>query len=285
MKIAVSSHGCEWAARNMVLHLKGEGAEFVNQGAAAEMRLLIGYYFHNGEEVQRAELLSAKRRVVWWVGTDILWLEGQGKNSSRVQWLNANVHEHWAEWELSASRLRALGLRNVRIVHMPTRRLMAPMPLPAQFAVGCYCYDSREGFYGMRTIREAARLTPDILWKIYPRRRQGRSGNIEELPRLDPDAMEMVYGQTSVHVRFVQSDGMPQGPMEAAMCGRPVLYNFRALPHVRPISPATATNLAAMVREVRTEQAKGEGMNWEGARYYREVNDPERLRREVRRIF
>lgn len=284
--ILVSSHGCEWAARNVARHLEPLGAKNVNSPAPCDLRVLVGYYFRNNEGVQRAEILSARKAVVWWVGTDILWLEedcGRARRE-RVAWLNAHAAEHWAEWDVSAERLKRAGLQRVRIVAMPTRNLYEPMPLPARFTAGVYCYDSRAAFYGWPAVEKAIALCPDIDWIVYPRNKPGRAArNVEFVGRVDQDRMGELYARMSVHVRIVHADGMPQGPMEAAMCGRPVVYNFRPMPHVRLLRPANGEGLANLLREIRAEQERGNGYNLEGSRFWRECNDPEKLRREIRR--
>lgn len=281
-RVLVSSHGCEWAAANVAAHL---GAEVAARPDPCRLRLLVGYYNLGGPVKENAELMAAERRVVWWVGTDILWLEQSGNRAQRVAWLNENVHENWAEWELSAERLRAVGLKNVRVVAMPTRRLYSPLPLPERFTVGCYSYDSRAGFYGRDVIEKAARLTPDVEWMIYPCGKNRRVKNVEYVGRVGADEMELIYRRMSVHVRIVNSDGMPQGPMEAAMCGRPVVYNFRPMDFIDHLPNPTAETLAARVRYWRDEQAAGRGYMVDAAKYWSEFNSPQRLRDQVARVL
>jgi len=278
--VEISSHGCEWAAKNMAGHLKTLGARFSKKAEPCELKIMVGWYFMNGGALMRREMEAAKKRVVWYVGTDILWLEQAGKNSAEVRWLLENVHEHWAEWEPSRQRLERLGIP-ARVVHMPTRRLYKPLPLPREFAVGVYCYNSRQDFYGWNLVKKAAQLTPDVLWKIYPRYSNCRNGNIEEIKRVAPNDMEMLYEQISVHARIVASDGMPQGPMEAAMCGRPVIYNHQPMPHVMWFPQITPETLAERVLKIRDLQAEGAGYNYEGSLFWKEANDPSRLINEV----
>jgi len=282
MKILISSHGCGWAANNMALHLASLGAT-VGGAGPADLRLLIGFYRALGLPEQKNELTTAKKKVVWWVGTDILWME-QARDPAEIAWLNQNVHEHWAEWDLSKARLENLGLQNVRVVPMPTRSRYHPLPLPREFAVGCYSYDSRAGFYGRDIITAAARLTPEIKWIIYPSTPRFE-GNIEYVCRIEPDRMEDLYRMMSVHARIVSADGMPQGPMEAAMCGRQVIYNVAQLPHCIWMSPATPELLAARVRQIKSHMDQGEWYNAEGAAYWREFNDPARFVSEIKRVL
>ena len=74
-KILVSSHGCEWGAHNMALHLKPIGGLMCKKPEPCDLKIMVGWYFPNGGDVMRREMLAAKKRVVWYVGTDILWLE------------------------------------------------------------------------------------------------------------------------------------------------------------------------------------------------------------------
>jgi len=286
--IQLSSHGCEWAAENIAKLLAAGGlkASVVRVPKACDLKIMVGFYQANNPASEKSELLAAKKRVIWWVGTDILWMEGRKQSRQpMIDWINENVHENWAEWEASRLRLASLGLRNVKVVHMPTRRLYEPLPLPKDFTVGCYCYNSREGFYGYKTIMEAAKRTPEINWLLYYRYRRMVSGNIEHVGRTAPDRMDELYARMSVHVRIVHSDGMPQGPMEAAMCGRPVIYNFAQLPHCVWINPVTVDSLVDRVRDIRRKQLDGRGYNWQGADYWRERNDPKSLLDEVRRLI
>lgn len=279
-RVLVSSHGCEWAARNVARHLGVEVCDRPDRGA---LRLLIGYYNLKGPERENAELMACERRVIWWVGTDILWLEVNRNRPRLVAWLNDNVHEHWAEWEPSAERLRAAGIRDVRIVHMPTRNRYPLLPLPARFTVGCYSYDSRAGFYGRGIIEAAARLTPEIDWMIFPCGVARRVNNIQYVCRVGQDEMESIYRRMSVHVRVVEADGMPQGPMEALQAGRPVIYNYRPMEFCDHLQSPTPEALAARVRFWRDEQAAGRGYLTEAAEFYRVKNDPQTLRDQVER--
>lgn len=280
--ILLSSHGCEWAADNACRHLQGQGlkSRVVRKPEPCELKIMVGWYTRNGgEKLHRSELLAAKRRVVWWVGTDILWLEQDRRG---VGWLNANAHEHWAEWEISAKRLEACGLKNVRVVHMPTRRLYRPLPLPAQFTVGVYGLDNHPVHQRYIALK-AAKLTPWARWLAYPSRPR-MENNVEYVSRVPADEMQNLYARMSVLVRIVAADGMPQGPMEAAMCGRPVLYNYAQLPHMIYLSPPTAENLAAALKKIYERQLAGKAYNLDGSEYWRSRNDPRKLVEQVQRV-
>jgi len=268
----------------MARHLAPLGARFLNRAEPCDLRILVGYYFHNGEDLQRREIETAKKSVIWWVGTDIKWLM-ENRSGERSAWLKRTPTEHWAEWPLSKQRLGFAGLNQVRVVPMPTRNRFQPMPLPPRFTVGCYCYASRDHFYGGELIRQAARLTPEISWFMYPRSGPSGISNLEYVKRVDPDAMGELYRRMSVHVRIVEADGMPQGPMEAAMAGRPVIYNFAPMPHVELLKLQNPKNLVNQLRRIRAAQERGEGYNLEGSQYWREFNDPEKLIGQVQRIM
>lgn len=282
--VNISSHGCEWAAENIAKLLSENGVEakVIRRTDPCRLKIMIGFYQANNPQAEKAELLAAEKRIIWWVGTDILWMEKRANRKQLIDWINENVDENWGEWEHSVFRLRALGICNAKTVHMPTRHRYELMPLPQKFTVGCYCYNSRQAFYGHKIIMEAAKRSHDINWLIYPRYRHMVSGNIEEVPRVPADKMHELYARMSVHCRIVASDGMPQGPMEAAMCGRPVIYNFQQMKHMIWIKPVTVDGLIERVRTLREKQLQGKGFNIEGAEHWRKRNDPKKLVEEVR---
>jgi len=293
--ILISTHGCLWGADNLsaLLQRRGMSAAVVRKPHQCDLKIMLGWYSNNNsEENHWAEMKMARRKVIWWVGTDLMWLEaalggaGQSlKDHPRIKKLNNEGVEHWAEWGPSAERLRACGIENVRIVHLPTRKRYEPMPLPEKFTVGIYCYDSRSGFYGEEIVKRAAALSPETRWMIYPRRRAESRGNIDYVARVDAEDVDKLYARQSLHVRCVMSDGMPQGPMEACMAGRPVIYNFAPLPYVEHMPDMTPQKLARMVERVRQNQRRGAAYNRKGSEYWRERNDPEKLIAEIERIM
>jgi hypothetical protein len=78
---------------------------------------------------------------------------------------------------------------------------------------------------------------------------------------------------------------MPQGPMEAMMCARPVVYNFQPLPFAVHLPRPTPQSLVHELRKLRQAQESGAGYNVEGSEYWREKNHPRLLVDEIERVM
>lgn len=146
----------------------------------------------------------------------------QGYKNILTQWNPDRIHvvDHFAQ--------RQLGQRGfTSVVYIPQaidQSRWKPLPVPAEFAIGCLGADN-DGLKRFHIVEEAAgrlNIPAYILsnepWKPF-----------EEVQRL--------YEKISVYVVASFNDGGPLPPQEALMCGRPVVTTWvGAMPDL--ISPA-----------------------------------------------
>lgn len=192
--------------------------------------------------------LLRKKRILHWIGTDVLIALGQAPGRL-VRDYRRTVH--LAGSELLQSELRTVGIESAVVPIVPTGIQFSPLPMPERHAVLAYIPEAREEFYGMPLLKEIAGRYPDVRFHIV-----ANSGKLDGHPlpnlsyegTLDAAAMRELYAKCSILFRYPQHDGLSMMILEALGTGRTVIYKY-PFPFVKTPAGGALPEILAVFEE------------------------------------
>ena len=224
----------------------------------ADTVLIIGMYDPPNYNYTLKMTQGAKKRVIFWCGSDIQALV-------RPDMLPDATHIAEAEW--SREVLLAKGVSVDGCVTFPTSIHPKVTPLPEDDVVACYL-GSNPSKYGESMLRALAELMPDVKFRAYT------------YGMYDSNEMLDVIADAKVYLRLVYPDGSATSAREYMEAGR------RAITTV-PVDYATVVkpdDLSAIASAVRRALRESEP-DYEAAAYYHEFNSVERFVDDVRGLL
>ena len=203
---------------------------------------------HTASFYWRVAGLLRKKRILHWIGTDVLIALGDAPGRL-VRDYNHTLH--LAGSELLQRELRTVGIESTVVPIVPTSIQFSPLPMPERHAVLAYIPETKEEFYGMPLLKEIARRYPDICFHI-----TANSGSHDKCPlpnisyegTLDAAGMRELYGKCSILFRYPQHDGLSMMVLEALGTGRIVIYKY-PFPFVKTPAGGTLPDVLAVFED------------------------------------
>ncbi|HKM67290.1 MAG TPA: hypothetical protein VJX70_09005 [Candidatus Acidoferrum sp.] len=240
-KRRVLIHGLYYCGRMLAEHLNGGDWEFryyrdsglnnlaamARELAACDLVYQIGGRRTAGKFLCAAKLLSKKKIVMHWTGSDTLLEQDRGPEASTARWVMQDIH-HWAVSQWIGQEVAGLGV-SCDWVPIPSFYVPeAPAPLPQDFSVLVYVPGVRCGdLYGLDRILQVAKSLPEIRFNLVGFV-QGRipnpPSNLKIHGRL-PDLRDF-YHRSSVVWRPSRHDGLSCMVMEGLGYGRHVMWTY-----------------------------------------------------------
>lgn len=240
-KRRVLVHGLYYCGRMLAENLTGGDWEFryyrdgglkelaamARELAACDLVYQIGGRRTAGRFLYAAKLLSKKKIVMHWVGSDTVIEAQRGARARQTSWVMQDIH-HWgvSQWIVKEAELLGVRCEFVPIpsFYVPER----PAPLPQEFSVLVYVPDARRGqLYGLDQILDVADALPEIPFRLV-----GLTAG--RLPRLPVNLrvygripnLHDFYRSASVVWRPSRHDGLSCMVMEGLGYGRHVLWSY-----------------------------------------------------------
>lgn len=234
-------------------------------GVGRALRRLV-VFFRIGLPIDWAHEITSRLRpsrcdVYYWIGTDVMrTLEAAEagtlpeRSRTRItEAVNLAVAPHLVV-ELASAGISAES------VPFPAGALDIPRdvpPLPARMTVISYVPDTRQEFYGLPALLEAAETLPEILFRFFRGAGEGvpdLPDNVEFLGYVDD--MHEVYAESSVVVRLVEHDGDSSVIAEGLLYARPVVYSFE-VPHAHYVPFGDAEELVRVLSALLDQHRAG----------------------------
>ena len=220
----------------------------------ADTVLIIGMYDPPNYNYTLKMTQGAKKRVIFWCGSDIQALV-------RPDMLPDATHIAEAPW--SREVLLAKGVSVDGCVTFPTSIHPKVTPLPEDDVVACYL-GSNPSKYGESMLRALAELMPDVKFRAYT------------YGMYDDEAMLQVIAEARVYLRLVYPDGSAMSAREYIEAGRRAVTTV-PVDHATVVNPDDISGIAAAIRRALREDEP----DYEAAAYYHEFNSAERFVGEV----
>ena len=201
---------------------------------------------------------DCKRKIVTWIGTDVLQLKEMMVNHPEVvPVLNTYMDVRLADADCLAEELTELGVKIDGVVETPPRHIFEPMKLPKDFTVGLYQPGTRPDFYHYDLSLEVAKKMPDTQFLCYglyrdfnendPSKNQ-IADNVWDLGHIN--VAHNIKSMSAI-LRFTPHDGMAIGPIEFMMAGRRAVTN-QPIPKTTH-SPIDVDKAVAALTKIKTK--------------------------------
>ena len=267
--------------KNIARILNYEYIENINQVNPDDTIIIIGIYTPAMRAIEH--IINRARKVIChWIGTDI-WEAMNGNYVSPL--LRSNKVTHLTEDERLQDELqRATSLQSFILPDVP-QRLFTYTPLPKEFAVGVYMYNSRLDYYRNELMLQVAEYFSNTKFYFYgaPEEEGKKEKNVEWLGFVP---IEEVINKVNGIMRFPIHDGLPFGPIEMISAGRWVVQEismrgmYKCAPKLMDIVDAIKrTQKATKNGYYNSKKWKSEG------EWYRDEFSHERYRVRMQRII
>ena len=233
-------HGLEFFCRRLPAAFKSDGWEIKHHTVhelpsliallkdlpRADLLFLWGARISFGKFLRAAQLLSRKKIVMLWAGSDVLGAQMQFAEGKLEPWIARKIHWAGAPW--LRDEIQAIGLKCefVPITWVP--KVSRPHPMPEQFSVLVYLPSASQAkLYGLDRILQISRSLPDIRFELVGL----KDGHVPDPPsnlriRGRLQDMSEVYRRSSVYWRPVEHDGLSFMALEALSHGRHVVWSY-----------------------------------------------------------
>lgn len=269
MKLAVVSFSAGFHAKNNVTPLfEDVGAYYAPWHQTQELEgadaiYCIGWYVSSMQALQQhmALLQRGVPVIVHWAGSDILCCQEFGKNIDlRKMWeaLNADHVVNTAGRPALVTEVRELGIRDVRLCHIASRKIFTPEILPIKSGptvdhlVTTYIPPGRTDFFNMPMIMEVCTRLKDIPFITYSfsstETQERILPNLTDWGKLTDRTMEHLIYASTIHLRIVEHDGCSLSVIENAMAGRRIVTNMM-YPHIS-VTPKTVDGIAEAIENI-----------------------------------
>lgn len=255
---------------------------------------LIGFYIGNGESaIHHSRVFEGckGKKIVHWIGTDILQLIGAGYRvcyTQMKQIIDAIENcVNISEFEQTNGELRSMGI-NSKIIPLPIEQNIPLMPLPKKFTVATYIPGTATAkmIYNLDLIKDIIKSCPDIKFLVFG----GGECEGDNVENVGWTEMNKVLEKSSCLLRFTYHDGLPVTPIEFRLAGRDAITSVQMqYMHYAGSGIVNDQNYAKKkedviktIREVRVTQKKEGVRDLKKAReYYLELTDPKKFKKAI----
>jgi len=248
--ICVSSLGAPYHGKHVA---KLIGADFKQYPMLKpnryKMIYLLGFFSANINEHLQVFNNFKGKRVIHWIGTDILQLQNISwqANKSLVEYLNKKIDRHYAEFQPTQEELREVGIK-ASILPFPVYDDYEVTPLPKEFSVAVYMPRDNQQVYNPELMMQVAKSMPDVQFKFYgDESHKGRAANIQYLGYVKD--MKKLIKSTTCLLRITMHDGLPLSVCEFVQAGRHAIFN-KKLPFVE-YTDGTRKDIIKKIRQVK----------------------------------
>jgi glycosyltransferase involved in cell wall biosynthesis len=283
-KRRVLIHGLYYCGRMLAEHLNGGDWEFryyrdgglnnlaamARELAACDLVYQIGGRRTAGKFLYAAKLLSKKKIVMHWTGSDTLEEQERGPEARNARWVMQDIH-HWAVSQWIVKEVALLGVSS-ELVPIPSFYVPEqPAPLPSEFSVLVYVPGVRCGdLYGLDHILQVAKSLPEIPFNLVGFV-QGRipdpPANLKIHGRM-PNLRDF-YRSSSVVWRPSRHDGLSCMVMEGLGYGRHVMWTY---PFPGCLQVSSAEEARGEIRRLyELQKLRKLQLNADGPRYLAEA--------------
>ncbi len=184
----------------------------------------VGGTYKKDKTMVLARILR-KRTIIHWIGTDVLFAMKKAQTGSKFQRNDIEL----AGSELLVEELNGIGIKAYRIPIVPFGMNFSLKKMPDKHSVLVYLPKERAEFYGYNIIKELARREPHIYFHIVANdgMEELKYNNVIFHGYLNGEAMEQLYEQITILVRYPEHDGMSMMVIEALGMGKHVLYKYK----------------------------------------------------------
>lgn len=220
--------------------------------------LIVGLYDAPAYEYTLKMTARAKRRIIYFCGTDVQMLTAPEALPAEATYL--------CETDEIARELAAKGIE-ASVVMFPTKMHPAATEFPAKPAVAFYQGNNpmKYGAHYVQILSEA--FGDDIDIYVYG------------LETFDARGMQDLVDRTSVYLRLTEHDGGCASAREFMEAGRRAVITAD-LPHASVVSRIQPVRLLKAVREALAEREP----DWDAASYYHAMNSRERFLSEFEAV-
>lgn len=215
-----------WDVRyHSILSIRGL-ASLARDLARCDLAYTWGGRIDLGKFLWSARLLSKKKLVMLWSGSDASYAKKDAATGKLNPWVLDKVH--WAVSPWIAKEVRSVGIDCEYVQASFVESVTNPPALPKKFSVLVYLPSvEKADLYGWQQVLSVARSSPSVEFLLVGL----QEGRLKEIP---PNMK--IHGWTSNLASFldratvlwrpVQHDGLSFMVLEALACGRHVLYSY-----------------------------------------------------------
>lgn len=279
--IVVTSLGAPHHGKKMAKILGADFRQFPQMKPNRyKMIYLLGFYPQAMENHAAIFQGSKAKRLIHWIGTDILQFQTMPYASALkfVEMMNREFPNQLTEVDWTQKEMETLGIKT-KIVPLPILEddKYVPTPMPEEFSVAVYMPEHHRDNYNAELIAEIMDVMPDVKFKVFGTASEvGEKKNVQFMGYIKD--MKPFIESTSCVLRLMHHDGLPLGPCEWIMAGRHAIYNIE-MPYVQHV-PLNKHVIVDTIRKVRNlKPAPG------GPEHYRKWLDKDKYRKAIRKFL
>ncbi len=167
--------------------------------------------------------LIGKKVITHWIGTDVL-----NATSGEVGYLgHPFIDHHFVCYEPLKNELQSIGIESTVLPIVPFNMDLSIDKMPDTHSVMIYMPDNKLDHYGYNDLRYVFESFPDVIFHIVANYGKGleKYNNVIAHGWLDKNAMEKLYKEISIVIRFIKHDGLSMSVIEGLMKGKKVIWN------------------------------------------------------------
>ena len=264
---------------------------------------LVGYFplnqhnplpFMNGYDADPPVLRKNIKRIIHWIGTDVMQMQNMPCPHSVLKGLVGQINDKFTQFcqtEENAKELRDLGLK-VKVCPLPVDIYDREIPLPKDFTVAIYDHNTND-IYCQPLMLEVIKSMPDINFIYFGSDEMKMiRHDLENMKILGRRPIEEIMAKTSVLLRITKHDGYPVSPVEFICSKRPVLINHD-FPYMIKVNGSVKDekSIVEMKKDIMLKirmlkkTPKTDKFFKTAKEYYAYAFDPKRLRKEVLKVI
>jgi len=286
--ICIATVGAPFHSRKMAKLLGIDIPWRIERGHPYKLIYLLGFYPEVAGNCIRLFYTNKSRsvkKVIHWIGTDVL----QAHNSLPLQTmknlakaLTTDIDLHLCEDKQNQRELAEIGIK-AKILHtVDDLSTIVETPLPEKFTVAVYDPRGINSNYCPTLMDSVTRALPDVEFiyfggDILPGYKPGNVVKVGWRP------IQQIIDASSMLLRFVVHDASSFCSMEFITAGRAVLSNYQ-MPGVIKLKSNEQNEYAQQEIVEKIRAIKYRYPKVRGARYYRKIMNPKRLKRILEKV-
>lgn len=282
-RICVSSLGATFHGKRVARLLDADFKEMPSfKPHEYELIYSLGFYPSMADTAAQVFANARGKKVVHWIGSDI-WQMQQADLRTRhtlLSYFEGADITHLCEADFTQQELKELGIK-AQVVPIPPRFFYKANPLPKKFTVAVYMPNINQSFYLPEVCKKVTELCPDIEFKFFgDQNNEGKIGNLEYKGYVTD--MQKLIDECSAIMRLTIHDGLPLSVIEFISAGRYALTSCEMKGVVHATTPKPEV-IARQLKELKKLVAN-EGLNDEGAAYWRRVCDHKKFKKTIENL-